>query len=238
MTNAGALPRLIRLGALICLFAPAGLWAQTVRLSGTVKAAPHSGVKKTSGGGGAYGKKALADAVIFDYAHPKNIVIYAEPAGSGAIPPAAGSKTLSLKENYRGVTLAPDFLTIATGSDLTLENNTKETLTFYASGRSPVGFTLALDPETKQNHRLDQIGLYSIGILEDENLSAKVFVAGPYFAMANEAGKYSINLPPGRYRVTAWQERLPAQTQEVQVLKDQPQTLDFLLTVKGLPEVQ
>jgi hypothetical protein len=238
MTGKKGILRLIWFWTLLCFCVSASLSAQTVRLSGVVKAAPHPGVKKTATGGGGYSKKALADAVAFDYDHPKNVVVYAERADQSEPPSSTPNGAITIKENYRGFTLSPDFLVVATGKDFTIESDAKESLTLYASGRSPSSFSVTVEPKTKQKYRLDAGGLYWIGVWEDDTISSKIFAAGPYFTVADNSGKYFLDLPPGSYRVTAWQERLPSQTQEVQLAEGKPQKCDFLLTVKGLPEVQ
>src|SRR5262249_39755583 len=59
----------------------------------------------------------------------------------------------------------------------------------------------------------------------------------PYFASTDKNGNYKIsNVPAGTYKLKAWQERLPGQEKDVTVPETGSITLDFLLTIAGLPK--
>jgi Carboxypeptidase regulatory-like domain len=59
----------------------------------------------------------------------------------------------------------------------------------------------------------------------------------PYFASTDEKGNYTItNVPPGRYKLKAWHERLPADEREIIVPADGEVKADFVLTIKNLPK--
>lgn len=50
----------------------------------------------------------------------------------------------------------------------------------------------------------------------------------PYFAVSDKNGNFEIrDLPPGSYTITAWQEKMPPQSQKVTVGADEAKTLDF-----------
>lgn len=50
----------------------------------------------------------------------------------------------------------------------------------------------------------------------------------PYFAVSDKNGNFEIkDLPPGTYTITAWQEKMPPQTQKVTVSAGEAKTLDF-----------
>jgi plastocyanin len=55
-------------------------------------------------------------------------------------------------------------------------------------------------------------------------------VKGPY-ALTDRTGSYRLNLAPGKYTITAWQETYGSQTQNVTVAAGKPVTADF--TFKG-----
>ncbi|MBI3448339.1 MAG: carboxypeptidase regulatory-like domain-containing protein [Acidobacteria bacterium] len=58
----------------------------------------------------------------------------------------------------------------------------------------------------------------------------------PYFAVTDEKGSFRIDqIPPGRYRVTAWQEELGTQTQEVTIAAGGESTLAFDRLAKPTP---
>ena len=230
------LPAAIGLG----LLAYGGLQAQTVLLEGTVKAQPRVIVKKGAGGG-AYASRALQDAVLFDYEHLKNVVVSAEPTEAAARPSthAKSHSSMTFKLNSFGMQIYPEFLVVSAGSEVTFQNATPQPLTVYADGISAEAFMLEVPAKGESKRTLEQKGLYTISSgLEYPEVRAKIFAAGPYAVVADDKGRYSLNLPPGHYRVTAWHQRLPAQSQEVDILQGGQPKADFTLSVKGLPEVK
>ena len=53
-------------------------------------------------------------------------------------------------------------------------------------------------------------------------------VLHPYYAVSGEDGAFTIaNLPPGRYTLEAWHEKLGTQTREVTIAPGQAMTVDF-----------
>lgn len=50
----------------------------------------------------------------------------------------------------------------------------------------------------------------------------------PYFAVTDKGGNFEIkDLPPGTYTITAWQEKMPPQSQKITVGAGEAKTLDF-----------
>ena len=59
----------------------------------------------------------------------------------------------------------------------------------------------------------------------------------PCFARVDRSGHYVIsNVPPGTYKLTAWHERVPAQTQEITVPEQGGTNVDFKLGITNLPK--
>jgi plastocyanin len=56
-------------------------------------------------------------------------------------------------------------------------------------------------------------------------------VKGPY-AVSDESGSFSLNVPPGSYTLTAWQEVYGTQTQTVTVAADKSATVNFTFKAK------
>jgi hypothetical protein len=55
--------------------------------------------------------------------------------------------------------------------------------------------------------------------------------------MADSRGRYVIKgVPPGTYRIKAWQERMPAQVKEVVVPAEGDVKMDFVLGLENLPK--
>ena len=58
-----------------------------------------------------------------------------------------------------------------------------------------------------------------------------VVVKGPY-AISDDNGSYTLDVPPGNYTLTAWQETYGTQTQKVTVAAGKPVTADFTFKAK------
>lgn len=56
-------------------------------------------------------------------------------------------------------------------------------------------------------------------------------VKGPY-ALTDDTGSYNLQVPPGTYTLTAWQETYGSQTQNVTVAAGKPATANFTFTAK------
>jgi hypothetical protein len=55
----------------------------------------------------------------------------------------------------------------------------------------------------------------------------------PFFSVSDEKGRYAITgIPPGRYEVRAWHERLETGAQEVDVPEDGTVPVDFLMRLR------
>jgi hypothetical protein len=55
----------------------------------------------------------------------------------------------------------------------------------------------------------------------------------PYFASTDRSGHYTIaNVPPGKYQLKAWHERMPVAVQEITVPETGATNADFTLTPK------
>jgi len=59
----------------------------------------------------------------------------------------------------------------------------------------------------------------------------------PYFASTDDKGDYKISdVPPGSYKLKAWNERLPADEKDIVVPASGEVRADFTLTIKNLPQ--
>ena len=66
------------------------------------------------------------------------------------------------------------------------------------------------------------------------NMSAVVHVmATPYYGFADANGNYSFDVPPGKYRVTAWNEQGGSASSELEVRQDGSVAGKTLLTIDG-----
>ncbi len=210
--------------------------AQDAHLSGLVTAEPRVKPASDGEGGGAYGSRGLEYAVKFDYSHLKNVVVYAEPISP--VPSSPSGEDVTIRKSGDNLRVDPAFSTIPTGASLTFKNETGKVLDLYALPGSADSLRLTINPGSSKPVTMTTIGLYQIRCLQSPDLAAKIFVAGPYFSMADAQGRYSLDLREGKYRVTAWHERLPSHTEDVDVKAGEDRQINFDLSVKQLPEVQ
>lgn len=213
-----------------------GAAAQEAVLGGRVSAVPR--VTRRAPADDAYSDRELATARRLDYKHLTGVVVYAVPLDtpSAAVPvPAPGAVTV--QKGWRGLRLTPEFSAVATGAEVVFSNAGKDRVTVVAGGGSAGPLAVALAPGSEVRRPLEAVGLYRLSCLEDARAEARVFVGGPYLAAADREGRYELRLPAGRYAVTAWHERLPPRTAELDVAAGERRALDFELTVRVLPEV-
>ena len=84
----------------------------------------------------------------------------------------------------------------------------------------------------------DKVGRAEVFCSIHANMHCVVLVLeNPYFTVSGTSGAYSItNVPPGTYKLKAWHERLPVQTQEIVVPAEGEVKVDFVLGIKNLPQ--
>jgi plastocyanin len=69
-----------------------------------------------------------------------------------------------------------------------------------------------------KQHKFETPGVINVYCNVHPNMSAVVHVmATPYYGFADANGNYSFDVPPGRYRVTAWNEQGGAVTGDIDV---------------------
>ncbi len=229
-------------GALAVLCAAAALAAPppapgTARVSGIVTAEARVQAKEEADE--VYGDRAGAYAPLFDYRHLKDVVVYAEPVSTAAAvaPADAPPARLTFRPGRNGTAVEPAFLALRVGGELLLRNETGQDVGVVAGGRSAASLMVRVSSNSSTAVRLRESGPYWLMSPEAPGRSALVFAAGPYFAVADAAGRYALELPPGDYVVTAWHPRLPPRSSALRIEAGKEPRLDFMLSVKGLPEV-
>lgn len=174
-------------------------------------------------------------AKLFDYSHLRDAVVYAQRLdGKGKV--EATGYPLTLTRRGDEPVFTPAFLAVPAGASLDLKNDTGASATVYAAGGSPGALTARVEGKTTLGAKLAAPGLYRLYALEDARPEALVLSAGSYVALVDDTGAYQLTLPPGKYRVTAWHQRLPPSAQEVTVDKDDVH-LDFTLSAAQIPQV-
>lgn len=108
------------------------------------------------------------------------------------------------------------------------------------SESDPKKFDLGLYKNNPPEKRVtfDRSGKVDVYCSIHANMHCIVLVLeNPYFAATDDSGRYAItNIPPGRYKLKAWHERLPADEREITVPERGATNVDFTLSIKNLPQ--
>ena len=109
----------------------------------------------------------------------------------------------------RNKTLVPHVLAIPVGSTVTFPNDDPISHNLFSLS-SNNAFDLGLYRRgAGKSQKFDTPGIVNVYCNVHPNMSAVIHVmATPYFAFADANGNFSVpNLPPGRYRLVAWNEQ-------------------------------
>ncbi|HEY2808018.1 MAG TPA: methylamine utilization protein [Steroidobacteraceae bacterium] len=112
---------------------------------------------------------------------------------------------------------APDLLVVPVGSTVSFPNSDSVSHQIY-SFSSAKRFQLPLYRGTPYPPVLfDQPGVITLGCnIHDEMLAYLVVTDAPYFGRTDATGSWSVELGPGRYRVTIWHPRLHAEAADLE----------------------
>ena len=109
---------------------------------------------------------------------------------------------------------------------------------FSISDAKPFDLGLYKGNPTEKAQTFDHRGKVDVYCSIHANMHCIVLVLpNPYFAATDADGHFTItNVPPGKYQLKAWHERLPADSREITVAETGATNVDFILTVKNLPQ--
>jgi plastocyanin len=140
-------------------------------------------------------------------------IVYADPLGEHA-PPQPGHYELKQK----GKTFVPHFLAVPAGSTVTFPNDDPIFHNVFSMSR-PTPFDLGLYRAGDSKKLVfTQPGVYRVFCNIHPQMAAVLLVVPTSWITQTDArGTYRMDLPPGRYRLTAWSERSQPVTTEVTV---------------------
>jgi plastocyanin len=142
---------------------------------------------------------------------PAAAVVYAEPVDTSS--PRAGASFVLMQKNK---TFQPQVLAVPTGSTVTFPNHDPIFHNVFSlSGPQPFDLGLYRAGETR-TRTFQQPGVYRVFCNIHPEMTALVLVVPtPYAAQANADGRFMLDLPPGRYRLTAVSPRASAVSADV-----------------------
>jgi plastocyanin len=134
----------------------------------------------------------------------------------------------------RSKTFLPHVMAVPAGSTVNFPN--EDPISHNLFSLTP-GHTFDLGLYRKgpgKPHRFDTPGVVNIYCNVHPNMSAVVHVMQtPWYGFADANGDYSFDVPPGKYRVTAWNEQGGSVSSDIEVKQDGKVEGRTLLTIDG-----
>ncbi len=210
-------------------------------ITGSVRAEPKAGVENNSAGGGAYDSKKYKFVPRIDYSQMHDFVVFIEgKAGTNVAPQADVATVTTSRVAQKSAQFAPHILPVMAGTTVEWPNNDDIFHNVFSISDAK-NFDLDLYKGNPPDKRVtfDKTGKVDVYCSIHANMSCVVLVLeNPYFASVDKDGRYTIkNVPPGKYMLKAWHERLPADEREITVPEAGTVTADFTLTIKNLPKI-
>ena len=201
-------------------------------ITGTVSA---QGVALPAGGaaGGGYASHALSSAVPVDYAAMHDFVVFIDgvTATSGAATNRVRVSTFKVSQYHAD--FSPHVMPVLAGTTVEWPNNDNIYHNVFSMSDA-ANFNLGLYQDNPPEAKItfEKPGKVDVYCSIHANMHCIVLVmANPYFAATDRSGHYTIaNIPPGKYTVKAWHERLPADVEEIIVPENGEVRADFTLT--------
>lgn len=156
---------------------------------------------------------------------PSTIVIYAEPLDR-SIP----SKLGRFKLTQQNKSFNPRVLAVPSGSTVDFPNLDPIFHNVFSLSR-PASFDLGLYRAGASKSRVfAEPATYRIFCNIHPQMTAVVLILPtPYITQRDGAGAYRLDLPAGRYRLTAWSERAPSASTEITIAEDGSSIPDLTL---------
>ncbi len=161
-------------------------------------------------------------------------VVYAEPLdGNATIQP--GTYSVSQRDKV----FSPHVLAIPVGSSVEFPNDDLIFHNVFSLSR-PGPFDLGLyRVGTSRSVMFMSAAVYRVFCNIHPQMSAIVLaLPTPYFAQADASGAYQLDLPAGRYRITAWSERSSPLSMEVTVADTEVSAAELMLDESQFVQVQ
>lgn len=132
--------------------------------------------------------------------------------------------------DQKNTVFVPHVLVVMKGTTVEFPNSDSVRHNVFSSKSSSVPFNLGTyDPGATKEVVFDKPGENSLLCNVHSEMSAYVIVTEtPYFATTDKKGAFTIaNVPAGKYRLTAWHEKLKPKTIDVTVEAGKTVTADF-----------
>jgi len=208
-------------------------------ITGTVHAEGKDGTESAAAGGN-YSSHALSTAVRVDYAAMHDFVVFVDGVTVTNAVATNVVQVTTLKVAQYHADFSPHVLPVLAGTTIQWPNNDDiYHNVFSVSDAASFDLGLYKDNPLDKHITFDRPGKVDVYCSIHANMHCIVMVmANPYFAMTDRSGHYTIsNVPPGKYTLKAWRERMPVDLQEITVPETGEVKADFTLTIKNLPKI-
>ncbi|HSY17390.1 MAG TPA: carboxypeptidase regulatory-like domain-containing protein [Candidatus Acidoferrales bacterium] len=207
-------------------------------ITGTVHAEGKAGAEGRSAADDAYGSRKYKFVQRVDYAAMKDFVVFIDGLTVTNAVNTNVLKVTTARVAQHSAIFSPHILPVLAGTTVEWPNNDEIFHNVFSmSDAKQFDLGLYKDNPPDKHVTFDKPGQVDVYCSIHENMHCIVLVmTNPYFAVTDGDGHYTITgVPPGKYTLKAWHERLPADTQEITVPETGGVKADFTLTIKNLP---
>ncbi len=190
-------------------------------------------VPAAGAGGGAYASRRYKFVEKIDYDSLRDFVV--NVADYVAPPPGATVTKIVQRE----ATFEPHVLPVVVGTTVRWPNDDDIFHNVFSMTETQ-DFNLGFYKKDKVPEvQFDRLGRVDVFCALHTNMHCIILVLpNPYFAVTDAKRRFVIkDVPPGKYRVRAWHERLPNQMRDVVVPATGEVKVDFVLGVAELPKL-
>jgi plastocyanin len=189
---------------------------------------------------GAYASRKYKFVERVDYAAMHDFVVYIEGAvGTNSVASTNLEEVATTRIAQEGAVFSPHVLPIMAGTTVEWPNNDRIYHNVFSMSDAKQ-FDLGLYKGNPPDKRVkfDKPGRVDVFCSIHTSMNCIVLVLeNPYFATTDGSGNYKItDVPPGKYKLKAWHERLPADEQEITVPTNGEVKVNFVLGIKKLPK--
>lgn len=157
----------------------------------------------------------------------ENAVVYIDKIDGKTFPPPEKPVIL----NQVGLVFIPHILPVLVGTEVDFPNEDVVLHNVFSPGY--IGkFNLGTYLQgTTKTRVFEKPGIVLLLCNVHHEMSAFVLVVEtPYFVVTGQDGKYTLkNVPPGKYNLVVWHEKMRYQVKEIEILDQGPKNIDFLM---------
>jgi plastocyanin len=224
----------------IMILSLTALAARAGTITGNISAQGKTNVPDATAPDGPYASHKYKFLPKVDYAAMHDFVVYVEGSlGTNRTISTNLEEVATTRIAQEGAIFSPHVLPVMVGTTVEWPNNDRIYHNVFSMSDAKQ-FDLGLYKGNPPDKRVtfDKPGRVDVFCSIHTSMNCIVLVLeNPYFATTDKNGNYKIpDVPPGRYKLKAWHERLPADEQEIIVPTNGEVRVDFVLGIKNLPQ--